>query len=527
MRKKNKIGFVILNFLTYEDSYELLESLVERSDINQFSVQIYMVDNQSCSEKYRAFQAKVSPLLSSVCFLSASKNLGFAQGLNLGIEQARKEGCEFVVCSNNDILIQSVNFFQTLVDTYLKDTQIAVIGPSIKNLNNQENQNPYIQKRALDHSARRWLYQLQYSTFFGKPLFYLVEYLKRLKAFLSPRNQYAFGCQSEYIYCVHGSFFILTPAYFQHFSTLDPHTFLYFEECIIAERVYQKGLKEYVNAELHVLHKDDSSTNTLFKHNAWRKLQFVLKHNFQSGKYFYKHYVASNSEAGGSAFNPSYIGKRDDIIALIPPQALTFLDVGCSTGVLGKQIKAKFPLAQVYGVELDDAMSKVASQVLDQVYQGSAERIDLSQSLKQESVDCIIFADVLEHLQDPWSVLSKYSAFLKPEGVIISSLPNVRHYSTLVSLIFKAEWPYRERGIHDRTHLRFFTKKNMRFLFENAGLSIETMVPNYRLLERPSKFNKLSFLLALPVLKDFITFQYLLVAKKSLSAAPKDLHSST
>ena len=98
--------------------------------------------------------------------------------------------------------------------------------------------------------------------------------------------------------------------------------------------------------------------------------------------------------------------------------------------------------------------------------------------------------------------------------LVISSIPNVRHYSTVVSLLFKRYWPYRERGIHDKTHLRFFTLRNIQEMFFAAGFKIIQIKRKYRIIEHPHYFNKFSNFLALPLIKDFFTFQYLIVAKK-------------
>lgn len=83
--------------------------------------------------------------------------------------------------------------------------------------------------------------------------------------------------------------------------------------------------------------------------------------------------------------------------------------------------------------------------------------------------DYIVCADVLEHLIDPWIVLSDLVSFLKPGGRIMVSLPNVRHWSIWLPLILRGHWEYRESGIMDRTHLRFFTRFSAIELLNNAG----------------------------------------------------------
>lgn len=212
-------------------------------------------------------------------------------------------------------------------------------------------------------------------------------------------------------------------------------------------------------------------------------------------------------------FNPSYVGSRDDILNLVPDNVRRVLDVGCSIGILGEQLKQRFG-AEVVGVELDEQMAKIAKEKLDKVIIGNVEKINLADYLAPNYFDCIIFADILEHLENPWDVLKGATSFLNNEGAIITSIPNVRHYTTIINLLFRGYWPYRERGIHDRTHLRFFTLKNIREMFQNSGLKIVRIERNYRIIERPHRLNRFSKYFAFPPLKDFLTFQYLVVAKK-------------
>lgn len=212
-------------------------------------------------------------------------------------------------------------------------------------------------------------------------------------------------------------------------------------------------------------------------------------------------------------FNLSYIGMRNDILDLVPDNINKVLDIGCSTGTLGEKIKTR-NRAEVVGIEIDEQMAKVANEKLDRVIIGNIEKTDLADCLSNNYFDCIIFADILEHLDNPWDVLKRTAIFLNGEGIIIASVPNVRHYTTIINLVIKGYWPYRERGIHDKTHLRFFALKNIREMFQNAGLEIVKIERNYRIIERPHKFNRFSKYAAFPLFKDFLTFQYLVVARK-------------
>ena len=212
------------------------------------------------------------------------------------------------------------------------------------------------------------------------------------------------------------------------------------------------------------------------------------------------------------AFNPSYIGPRPDVAKLVPTRCTTVLDVGCATGALGAHLKETRPSLHVTGIEIDPEMAAVARDRIDHVVEGDVMDVVRGNVLADQRFDCVVLADVLEHLSDPWTAIKLMRDRVEPGGVVVASLPNVRHYSTLLSVFLFKRWPYRDRAIHDRTHLRFFAERNVRELFEGADLEITTFRRQYRVLEPPYRINRFSLLLAVPPLRDLLTFQYLIVA---------------
>ncbi len=221
--------------------------------------------------------------------------------------------------------------------------------------------------------------------------------------------------------------------------------------------------------------------------------------------------IKHNEEQG---FNKSYIGYRKDILSVIPKNVKKVLDIGCSVGSLGEQIKKTNNNVEVIGIEIDENMGKIARNRLDDVIIGNIENLDLNKLFKDKYFDCIILADVLEHLVNPWNILKDLTNYLSDEGIIVASIPNIRHYTSIFSLVFKGYWPYRERGIHDKTHLRFFTLKNIKELFEYGNLKIVKIYKKYRIIERPHPLNIFAKYFALPILKDFLAYQYIIIAKK-------------
>ena len=124
---------------------------------------------------------------------------------------------------------------------------------------------------------------------------------------------------------------------------------------------------------------------------------------------------------------------------------------------------------------------------------------------------------MLEHLVDPWAAVEKISRYLKKDGLLIVSIPNLREWRTIFSILFKGDFGYQpEGGIMDRTHLRYFCKKNVYQLLSIPILSIIYCKPNFMLKIIPEFRNRRIFnLLTFRVLEDFLTVQYLFIARKS------------
>jgi 2-polyprenyl-3-methyl-5-hydroxy-6-metoxy-1,4-benzoquinol methylase len=91
----------------------------------------------------------------------------------------------------------------------------------------------------------------------------------------------------------------------------------------------------------------------------------------------------------------------------------------------------------------------------------------------EERVDTILCLDVLEHLVDPGAVLRALLDVAGPDGRLAVSAPNVRHYSTFTNLLGRRTFGYGPSGIHDSTHLRWFTRRDMLRELEAAGWRVE------------------------------------------------------
>lgn len=205
-----------------------------------------------------------------------------------------------------------------------------------------------------------------------------------------------------------------------------------------------------------------------------------------------------------------YSGGRPDVMRLIqqPPQRV--LDIGCGAGLLGSQLRQRFGNCVTVGLEPDPSRAAIASEHFDQVICASADDEDTMAGLAEHGpYDLIICADVLEHLVDPEQVLKQLVNLLAPQGHLITSLPNVRHLSTLVGLYLMGRWPQRDRGIHDRTHLHYYARPNIVELGQTAGLVPLKEARNLRLFQAHPWSMIPAKLLDFWPLRGLYTFQYL------------------
>jgi methionine biosynthesis protein MetW len=172
-----------------------------------------------------------------------------------------------------------------------------------------------------------------------------------------------------------------------------------------------------------------------------------------------------------------YETARPEVQALVPRTATRILDLGCSSGALGAALKAR-QKAEVVGIELSPEYAAEAGSRLDEVICSDvAEALEAPGELGR--FDCVIAADVLEHLVDPWTALQRATALLEPGGTAVVSLPNVRYALTFWTLLRRGTWPRDPEGLFDATHLRWFTLRDARELLEGAGLEIDAVEPLY------------------------------------------------
>jgi SAM-dependent methyltransferase len=209
-----------------------------------------------------------------------------------------------------------------------------------------------------------------------------------------------------------------------------------------------------------------------------------------------------------------YSNIRLDLINLIDKksQNLKVLEIGAAYGETLFYLKQNGIASEVVGVDIfEDAKNKQNYKPLDQFIFGDIEKIDLPEYFQH--FDLILLADVLEHLFEPKSVLETLKKYLKEDGKIIISMPNIRYYSALYKIVFKGNFKYEESGIFDYTHVRFYCRKNIQELLETAGYKVlkqESSIINYQ----GKSIAKLINLITFGIFEEFFSTQYFFVVKK-------------
>lgn len=150
-------------------------------------------------------------------------------------------------------------------------------------------------------------------------------------------------------------------------------------------------------------------------------------------------------------------------------QGRHLLDVGCARGHLASALQTNGWV--VTGVEPSASDAALARRSGVDVVEGGAE-----EALRDMTgvFDVVVFADVLEHMTNPEEVLRLGVALLSPGGRVVISVPNIAHVTVRASLLL-GRFNYADRGIMDRTHMRFFTRRSLLALLESAGLGLVRM----------------------------------------------------
>jgi SAM-dependent methyltransferase len=202
-----------------------------------------------------------------------------------------------------------------------------------------------------------------------------------------------------------------------------------------------------------------------------------------------------------------FANARDaDVVPLLTQPAERALELGCGDGATLARLKQLGLVRWAGGIEIDANAAERAGTNLDQVIAGNIESLD--DAALPADLDLVLCLDVLEHLVDPWRVVRRLAARLRPAGAIVACIPNLRHVATLLPLAFKGRFDYADAGTLDRGHLRFFTRSSVTDLFQQAGLAIARL--DAPVAGRSALLDTLTFGLA----RDLCAYRFFIRAEK-------------
>ncbi|MGI6483980.1 MAG: class I SAM-dependent methyltransferase [Methanobacterium sp.] len=169
-------------------------------------------------------------------------------------------------------------------------------------------------------------------------------------------------------------------------------------------------------------------------------------------------------------YNPNPYGSQFKVVELVGENKKV-LEVGCASGRISKRLAKNG--CEVIGIEIDDKSAKRAAKYCKNVINEDVEKLP---DLKDYNLyfDVILLSNVLEHLKSPSKVLKNLKGYLKKDGFAIIVLPNIAHISIRIKLL-SGNFKYKESGILDKTHLRFFYKKTAENIIINSGYEIIDM----------------------------------------------------
>lgn len=203
--------------------------------------------------------------------------------------------------------------------------------------------------------------------------------------------------------------------------------------------------------------------------------------------------------------NQYFSNTRKDIISFIGNQAIgkTVLEVGAGSGATLLELKKTGVANKVYGYDLVDICTDKSQ--FESFLIGNIEQEELNFNVK---FDIIILGDVLEHLIEPEKALKKLIPLLNKDGHIYISLPNIRYFKAMYHIFFKGDFKYEQEGVLDKTHIRFFCKKNMKELIkDNSELELVKIDSNMKHLKsKKGLINKIT----LGFFEAFLSSQYFL-----------------
>ena len=466
--KQPKVSIIILNWNKLDYSRNCIASIEGNTSYPNY--EIILFDNGSSELGTEEFLSGVKRKV-----IRSPQNLGFAKGNNRAA--AASDG-DLLLFLNNDTVVHN-NWLETMISMLHADPKCGIVG---SRLLYPDNTIQHI-RVAFDHRGN------------------CVHPFKRYPADI-PEALRPAECEA-----VTGACMLMRRETFSRVGGFDEGYLHGSEDIDLCLKVRTQGLKVMYCPDSVVTHYEQVSLKAKGPH-------FKKKTTRANRKLFIKRWGGNldefrlpNDFSGLKPYH-GYDLVRIEIVRLVPVAAKFILHVGCRGGVLGRALKDEVSGRTVWGMESNREMAKDARRNLDRVIGDDIE--NAATLLSGDALfDCIICADVLENLKDPWTLLDKLLDHLAPDGRLVCSTHNIQYYKVIKDII-RDRWLYRAGGCMDRDHLRFFSLATIRNLFATSGYRILT-IENKKLA---GKLVKIINRLLSNKLDKFLTHQYLVVCAR-------------
>jgi GT2 family glycosyltransferase len=253
-----KFCFVVLHYKLVKETIQCVDSIL---NLSNHPLEIVIVDNggnnsESYLKRYYENNAHVHILVNK-------KNLGFSSGNNIGYMFAKSTlNADFIILSNNDIIVEDSTLLETIKDDYLKYS-FGVLGPHITNMNKELNQNPAYDVMRTPKEMKRSLYRtiVWYSIAFVLTVINLdIKFLNIRN--LKPCKTNNSDCNGlEFNVGLHGCFWVFSPSFVRKYNGLDEVTFMYFEEWLLYNKLRNDNILLLYDGRIDITHIGNASTN--------------------------------------------------------------------------------------------------------------------------------------------------------------------------------------------------------------------------------------------------------------------------
>lgn len=460
-------SFVILTYNELQVTKMCLDSI--RRTVPSSARDIIVVDNASTdgSVEYLKEQTDINLILNS-------ENLGFPKGCNQGIEASDPDTDIFLL--NNDTILLPNSLFWLRMGLY-SDEKYGAAGSISNYASNMQTKEETRELNVFSDEGFDQIYEIGVRT-----------------------NTIMDYPYEEKIYLV-GFALLIKRCVIDEVGTLDEiFTPGNYEDVDYGLRVINAGFKNIVCHNSFIIHFGSVSFGK--DGNKYREL---LQNNRDKMKAKWGMNVDYYKIPRTQLLNYLDCDKFD---------AIKVLELGCGLGASMAKVKYDYPNSVQYGVDICSEVIDIASSFMD-TYEADVENFDWP--WENAFFDYVIMGDILEHLRYPDRVLEKVNELLKPNGVIVVSMPNVMHYSVMVPLLTESKFHYEDAGILDTTHLKMYTKNEIEILINNAGFIIEE--GQYTMFSTPNDeemkvINTLTELMKKKDQEQFLAYQYIYKARK-------------